>query len=111
MRNFIKNWPNPNNLLKAVEEDISNRVFFAEIRALGIIDKLLTGPLWRLIETKKSILLLNPYLLHLKIRLTDLCKDASSVLRDKKVFRLDDIEIHNDEVYDSLFKEVNMILL
>ncbi|XP_065655072.1 uncharacterized protein LOC136081590 [Hydra vulgaris] len=35
---FLNTWPNPNNLLKAIKEDIKNLVFIAEVRALGIID-------------------------------------------------------------------------
>nr|XP_047132372.1 uncharacterized protein LOC124811137 [Hydra vulgaris] len=64
---FFNAWPNPNNLLKAIKEDITNLVFIAEVRALGIIDKLLTGPMWRIIESLDSILFLNPYLLRLKV--------------------------------------------
>ncbi|XP_065669266.1 uncharacterized protein LOC136088717 [Hydra vulgaris] len=56
---FLNAWPNPNNLLKAIKEDITNLVFIVEVRALGIIDKLLTGPMWRIIESLDSILLLN----------------------------------------------------
>ena len=50
VKKFLASWPNPNNLLKAVNEDISNKVYLAEVRALGIINKLLTGPLWRLLS-------------------------------------------------------------
>ena len=39
---FVKAWPNPNNLLKAVFEDIS----------LRIVDKLVIGQFWRLIEVR-----------------------------------------------------------
>ena len=109
---FVKSWPNPNNLLKAVAEDLSNKVFCAEVRALGIIDKLLTGPLWRLIEAKNSILELNSYIFHLKLRLSDLCKDSSSLLHGQKVFTLPDVVVHdNDEVYQSLFEEVLLVCL
>lgn len=50
---FLSSWPDPNNLLKAVNEDVSNKLFLSEVRELGIIDKLLTGPLWRLIVLRK----------------------------------------------------------
>ena len=36
IKDFIKMFPNPNNLSKAVLEDITNDVFLAEARALGI---------------------------------------------------------------------------
>ena len=69
MLDFLEHWPNPNNLLKAVKEDLSNDIFVAELKALGIIDKLLTGPLWRLIEEKTTILELNSYIFRLKMKL------------------------------------------
>ena len=62
IKECLKSWPNPNNLLKAVLEDISNDLFLAECRALGIVDKILTGPLWRIIEEKKIILEMNTVL-------------------------------------------------
>ncbi|XP_065679984.1 uncharacterized protein LOC136094302 [Hydra vulgaris] len=101
---FLNAWPNPNNLLKAIKEDITNLVFIAEVRALGIIDKLLTGPMWRIIESLDSILFLNPYLLRLKVRLSSLCIDASSLLfANGKIFE-DTNLLHQDVVYTKLFE-------
>ena len=76
IKNVLASWHNPNNLLKAVNEDVSNNVYLAEVRALGMIDKLLTGPLWRLIESYHSVLELNPFLLCLKVNLTELCSNC-----------------------------------
>ena len=42
-------------------EDMNNLVHKAGVHALGIIDKLITGPFWGLIEKKGSILDLNPF--------------------------------------------------
>ena len=47
---FFHAWPNKNNLLEAVNEDISNKLYLAEVRALGIADKIVTGPFWRIVE-------------------------------------------------------------
>ena len=105
MLEFLENWPNPNNLLKAVKEDLSNTVFVAELRALGIVDKLLTGLLWRLIEEKKNILELNPYLFRLKLKLDELGKNASPLLDQVPIFP--DLAIHKDGLYDKLFDEIN----
>jgi hypothetical protein len=38
---------------------VNNKVYLAGCRALGIIDKLMTGPLWKQIENAKHILDLN----------------------------------------------------
>ena len=63
LTNFLNQWISPNDLLKSVEFDINEKIYLAEIRALGIIDKIITGPLWRLFEKKGSILSLNPQFL------------------------------------------------
>lgn len=72
---------------------------------MGIIDKLITGPLWRIIESFKSILELNPFLLRLKIKLSNLCKDASSLLSGENIFDMDNAVIHDDEVFKKLFED------
>ena len=48
---FLNSWGTPNRLLRAVFEDISNTVYVAGIKALGLIDKFITGPLWRILES------------------------------------------------------------
>ena len=105
IKKCLASWPNPNNLLKAVNEDVNNNVYLAEVRALGIIDKLLTGPLWRLIDSCHSVLELNPFLLRLKVKLTELCSNASSVLPGGHIFDDTDVKLHdNDNIYSDLFE-------
>jgi len=41
--NFFNQWVGPNDLLKYIEFDINEKVYLAEIRALGIIDEIITG--------------------------------------------------------------------
>jgi E1A/CREB-binding protein len=48
-----------NRLVSSVYNYVNNPVYLAGCRALGIIDKLLTGPLWRIIENVEHILDLN----------------------------------------------------
>ena len=55
IKNFIRKFPNPNNLFKAVQEDITNEVFLAKGHAFGIIDKILTAPLWKITGSKSNI--------------------------------------------------------
>ncbi|CAC5409987.1 unnamed protein product [Mytilus coruscus] len=69
-------------------------------RALGIIDKLCTGPLWRQIEEAKHILDLNDVWLNFYNFLDEFSKDSSDLLRGKVIYS--DYTI-KDEVYDSLF--------
>ena len=108
--NFFHAWPNKNNLLQAVNEDLSNKLFLAEVRALGIVDKLVTGPFWRIVENVNNILVINPYLLQLKYKLTDLCADATPVFNGIEVFSKGKLDydgdlVNEDELYDKLFED------
>ena len=65
---FLCKFPNPNNLLKSVDELINNPFNLACVRGLGIVNKVATGPLWRICE-KMSTLEMTPYLVDLKLKL------------------------------------------
>lgn len=54
IKSFLDQWPNPNRFLQGIKEDISKRHVVAGMRSLGIIDKLITGPFWRLLNDKKT---------------------------------------------------------
>ena len=56
MLDFLKVWGVQNQLLKAVENDLHNEHYIAGCKSLGLIDKLITGPLWRLLESSVHIL-------------------------------------------------------
>ena len=56
---FLSSILDLNNLLKAVHFDIQVTLYLTQIRALGMVDKVITGPFWRLIESTTSILDLN----------------------------------------------------
>jgi E1A/CREB-binding protein len=71
IRDFLSKRANPNDLLKSIQFDAGEVVYVAGIRALGLIDKVVTGPLWTLIEAVPNILSLNTHLLQLKITLAD----------------------------------------
>ena len=75
---FFHAWPNKNNLLEAVNEDISNKLYLAEVRALGIADKI--------VENVDNMLENNPYLIQLKVSLSSLSVDASPIFRGEEVF-------------------------
>ena len=48
-----------NDLLKAVSLNIKEKLFLAGAKALGLISKFITGPLWRILEGKGHILDMN----------------------------------------------------
>ena len=55
-----------NKLLKAVLHDIKVPLFVAEVKALGLVSRLTTGPLWCLLEDKSiHILDMNRHYLEL----------------------------------------------
>ena len=98
-------WVGPNDLLKSIEYDINEKVYLAEIRVLGIIDKIITGPMWRLFASEGGILSQNPYLELLYEKLQKWGKDASSLLEGEPLFM--DIPVHDDDVYQCLFRDVD----
>ena len=51
-RFFKEVWQTPNQLLKAVSADLSVSKYLAGCKALGIINKVVTEPLWRVLECK-----------------------------------------------------------
>ena len=56
IQDFLFKWPSPNRLLQLVAKDIVEPVYLAGVRALGILDKIVTGPFFRLTETATSFL-------------------------------------------------------
>ena len=51
---FLSALPDPNNLLKAVNFDIQ-QLYIAHVRALGIVDTIITGLLWGVIKSHDGI--------------------------------------------------------
>ena len=55
--NFLRNvWGTPNRLLQAVLNDAESDLSIAGCKALGLIDKHITAPLWRIMESSIHIL-------------------------------------------------------
>ena len=60
---FCEAWQTPNQLLRAVLCDIQVLEYLAGCRTLGLINKAITGPLWRILESPDiSILDMNEYM-------------------------------------------------
>ena len=80
-----------NRLLTAVHYDLNVPSFIAGCRALGLIGKFLTGPLWKLLVQVKNVVELNKYYQ----RIQDLCliisNDATEFLNGNVIF-FDDFE-------------------
>ena len=101
---FLKEvWQTPNQLLKAVLADLSVPKYIASCKALGIINKIITGPLWRVLESKDvSILDMNDYFKTLLSCLQQWSLEPSVVISGD-VSTFDDFSPSEDEIYNSLF--------
>ena len=82
VRFFNEVWQTPNQLLKAVHSDIRVPELLAGCRALGLINKVITGPLWRVLESDNvTILEMNTYFDVLITKLDAWAQDASRLLQ------------------------------
>ena len=97
-------WQTPNKLLRAVLADVQVPEFLAGCKALGLINKIVTGPLWHVIESKDvSILDINIHYCRLLECFEEWSKDASEVVSGEAVlFR--DFPPVPDMIFDSLAK-------
>ena len=91
-----------NRLLRTVLSDIKNPVYICGCRALGLVDKIVTGPLWRkLQESSVSVLKMSDVYCELKAKFDGWSKDASNVIDGSA--RLSKVaDVHVDEVWDTL---------
>ena len=102
IKDFLLKWSDPNELLKSIRFDLEEIVYVSGVRALGIIDKVVTGPLWRLVEKAPNVLSLNKQLYQLKIQLEQWARDASPVLSGDSLFDEQEASISKDDVYECL---------
>ena len=90
---------NANHLLESVLKDLKTPALIAGCRALGLIDKIITGPLWRKLEESSiSVLEMGSTYCELKDKL-DLWSSDSSSLLDGTARCIEGIAIHSDEVW------------
>lgn len=82
MYKFFKDvWQTPNQLLRAVFNDIQVPEYLAGCKALGLVNKIITGPLWRVLESSDvSILEMNKYFQTLLTCLDSWSKDTSEIV-------------------------------
>ena len=61
LKHFFESVKDENKLLKAVHSDLQIKSYLCGCRALGLINKFVTGPLWRLLESGIHILDMNKH--------------------------------------------------
>ena len=95
-------WQTPNQLLRAVFSDIQVPEYLAGCKALGLVNKVVTGPLWRILESPDiSILEMNEYFQILITHLDLWSLDSAEVLSGNAVI-FPDFPPTEDEIWKSL---------
>ena len=96
-------WQTPNQLLRAVLADVRVPEYKAGCKALGIVNKIITGPLWHILESQDiSILKMNEKFCHLKSCLESWSHGATGVIFGEAVLYSDFLPT-KDQIYESLF--------
>lgn len=94
-----------NRLARAVKADLSVDMYMVGCRVLGLVSKLITSPLWNLIENKDiNILDMNDKYLQLVTWLDDVAQDPSSFLQGHSAL-VPDAELNKDAVFNTLIAE------
>lgn len=94
-----------NRLLQAVSADVKVKEYVAATRALGVINKMITVPLWRVIEDKTlGILDMNAKYTSMRDSLKAWSEDASALFTGE-VYLFNDTLINRDVVYEKLVEQ------
>ena len=94
-----------NQLLKAVEADSKVKEYWAVCRALGLVNKIVTGPFWRLLESDVPILEMNKKYQQMVACFDKWAQDASPVVSgEARLFAEYSRSPHVDAVWDALLK-------
>ena len=75
---------------------------------LGLINKFVTGPLWRLLESAINILDINKRYKKMSSLFFDLSVDAKEFMLGNIIF-FENVEISEDDVHDSLILSSNIL--
>ena len=94
-----------NRLLKAVLHDLKNPLYIAACRALGLLDKIITGPLWRKIQDSSvSVLDMGPVYCEFLEKCDSWGIDAQCFVEGSAVLETAN-RIHVDDVWRELIAD------
>jgi len=103
MKDFLKKFGAGNKLLQSVLFDLKTPEFVAGVKALGLISKLVTCPLWTVLEDKDvSITDMNVKYLQLVTFLDDSSKNTQSFMNGELLVFGENTYVEKDEIYNSL---------
>jgi hypothetical protein len=101
---FLKNTPNLNSLLQSVLHDLQQDFFIAGLKALGLISKLITTPLWHVIESKDiSISDMAKRYLDLKLFLDNSVNNIEDIISGEAIL-YPDVQVKKDKVFERLIQ-------
>jgi hypothetical protein len=90
--------------MRAVYEDLKVDEFRTGVRALGLIDKIVTGLLWRVLNVKEHAVGMNGRYERIMVYFEQWSEDASSVaVGEARMY--DDVHVETDEMFDCLVKQ------
>ncbi|XP_060570464.1 uncharacterized protein LOC132728810 [Ruditapes philippinarum] len=105
MKDFLLKTPKSNALLSSVLFDLKEPFFLAGCKALGLISKIITTPLWHVIESKEiTMSQMNKRYLTLKTFLQDCSLNLDDFIKGN-ITLFEDVNVKKDKVYESLVKE------
>lgn len=104
---FLKSWGTPNRLLQAVMEDINNPINIAGSKALGLIDKHITGPLWRLLESDIHVLDIPQHYLKLKNFFERCTEESINQFMTGENIPFNSDLVKKDNIWDALVSSSN----
>ena len=108
LKHFFESVKDENKLLKAVHSDLQIKSYLCGCRALGLINKFVTGPLWRLLESGIHILDMNKHCQKMPSLFFDLSVDAKEFMLGNVIF-FENVELSKDDVYNSLILASNIL--
>ena len=109
MVDFLLSQDRENFLLQSIREDIDHVVFLDSSRALGTIEKLISGPLFRSVVQAEHIFDLNNMWESLLNFLELNSHDASNLFNGNTIF--DKYLLTKDTMFEKLFQETENPIL
>ncbi|XP_038050668.1 uncharacterized protein LOC119723859 [Patiria miniata] len=100
---FFERVKDENELMRAVYEDLKVDEYRTGVRALGLMDKIVTGPLWKVLNVKEHMSDMSERYERMMNCFENWSRDASEVVQGE-VKMYDDVPIEMNEVFDSLVK-------
>ena len=95
-----------NRLLESVLRDLKTPYLIAGCQALGILDKIVTGPFWRYLQTSTiSVLDMSNTYTIMKDKFEEWGSDAQNLIENKDALFKDHTQ--DDEVSACLFNHIN----